>query len=432
MEIINYIKNQLVKKGADNVVVNYVKSEGKQLKFVNNQIVKTGTEILDNINIFVVKDKKIVSTSLKELDKKSADKIIDKIMKFIKFVEPKEDYKGIAKGGFEYKEIKDRYDKKVLDMDEVDYLNKGMNKALEFSKRVSGILESGSVYNYLVTSEGVDAEDKSTNLYFSIRAFNEKDESGHMATVSRMLNKFDVEDAGKRAGEIAKMVKKPVGGEAGKFDLVLGYMTSACLLNCMMESASVFNVESGMSFLQGKIAKKICSFDFIDDGSLENGYNSVKFDGEGSPVRKNYIIKDGVLRTYLHNNSTSKKYGVKNTGNAGLISPSPWNIIINGKRGNVFDIKKGLYVTNVWYTRFNNYTTGDFSTIPRDGIFLIENGKIVKSLKNIRISDNMLNIMKNVALLSKKNLQIKSWEAEIPVLTPEILVKDVNVTKPHS
>ena len=432
MEIINYIKNQLVKRGADDVVVSYFKSEGKQLKFVNNEIVKTGTEILDGVNIFVVKNKKIVFTSLKDLDKKSADKIIDKIMKFIKFVEPKEDYNGVAKGPFKYNPVKNSYDKKVLDMDEVDFLRKGMNKALEYSKRVSGILESSFVYNCLSTSENVESEEYGTRLYFSIRAFNEKDESGHMTAVSRILNKFNVEDAGKRAGEISKMAKKPVNGKSGKFDIILGHMTSACLLNPLAESASIFNVESGMSFLQGKIGKNICNFNVIDEGNLENGYGSVKFDAEGFPVRRNYVIKDGVLKTYLHNYSTAKKYNVNNTGNAGLISPSPWNIVVDGKRGNVFDIKKGLYITNVWYTRFNNYTTGDFSTIPRDGIFLVENGEITKSLKNIRISDNMLNIIKNVDLLSKDNLQIKSWEADIPVLTPKILVKDMNVTKPYT
>ena len=54
------------------------------------------------------------------------------------------------------------------------------------------------------------------------------------------------------------------------------------------------------------------------------------------------------------------------------------------------DVKKGLYLTNTWYTRFQNYAKGDFSTIPRDGIFLIEKGKIKQSLKDLRISDNAL------------------------------------------
>ena len=62
-------------------------------------------------------------------------------------------------------------------------------------------------------------------------------------------------------------------------------------------------------------------------------------------------------------------------------------------------MKKGIYITNVWYTRFNNHATGDFSTIPRDGAFYVENGEIKHALKDVRISDNLLRMMKNISLV---------------------------------
>ena len=97
----------------------------------------------------------------------------------------------------------------------------------------------------------------------------------------------------------------------------------------------------------------------------------------------------------------------------------------------LFDnVKNGIYVTNVWYTRFQNYSTGEFSTIPRDGAFLIKNGKIGQPIKNIRVSDNMLNIMKNLEFVSKERVQLRSWESENPSVIPKILVRNVNVTKP--
>jgi PmbA protein len=138
------------------------------------------------------------------------------------------------------------------------------------------------------------------------------------------------------------------------------------------------------------------------------------------------------LRTYLHNTSTAKKYKVKTTANAGLIGPSPSNLILEGKKGNPFDIDNGIYVTNVWYTRFQNYATGDFSTIPRDGMFLIENGEICGPINGLRISENMLNLLKNISVFGKNPQQITSWEAEIPVITPDVLIKNVRFTKPTS
>ncbi len=443
MKLAYYILKELKKKGADDVIISVNKSEGNQVKFSNNKVVKTGSEILINLEIFMTKDKKVVVTSLKDfnkgeeraliptnLDKKNADDAINNLIRFANNVNPNKDYNGIAEGPFKYKEIKDSYDKKIIDLNEVDLMEKGINAALENSSRTNGIIEKWVNEHLLITSNNIEAEDKSTGLYFSIRAFKNKESSGHMNSCSRILSKFEVESSGRKAGETAKMALNPEDGKSGKYDVVFSYMPMAALLNNIMDAASIFEVEAGLSFLAEKLNKKIGNFTLIDDGSLENGFNSSKFDNEGVPTQRNIVIKNGILKTYLHNTSTAKKYKTKTTANAGLVAPTPTNIILEGKKGNIFDIKKGLYITNIWYTRYQNHLTGEFSTIPRDGIFLIKNGEITKSLKNIRISDNFLNLMKNISLIGKNNKHLKSWEAETPVVTPEVLIKNVNISKP--
>lgn len=444
MELAYHILKELKKKGADDVIIGVNKLDASQIKFSNNKIVKTGSEILVNLEIFMAKDKKIIVTSLKDFNKEpekqdkftslesiksNAHKVINDLIKFSNNLKPNKDYNGIAKGPFKYKEIKDNYDKKIISIDEVDLMQKGMNAALENANRTDGIIEKNIIERFLLTSNNVEVEEKSTGLYFSIRSFKAKDASGHMNSCSSMLNKLDVEGAGRISGEIAKQSINPEEGKAGKYNVIFSYMPMAALLNEIMDSASIFAVESGLSFLKNKLNKKLGNFNLIDQGNLKNGFNSCKFDDEGFPTQKNYIIKDGILKTYLHNTSSAKRYKVKNTGNAGLTSPEPFNIIFEGKKGNIFDIKKGLYITNVWYTRFQNYLTGDFSTIPRDGIFLIENGEITKSIKNIRVSDNFLNIIKNISIAGKESKQLRSWEAETPVITPEVLIKNVNISK---
>jgi len=134
---------------------------------------------------------------------------------------------------------------------------------------------------------------------------------------------------------------------------------------------SAFTLSPGFTFLVSSYSSTLIS-----------NKASSSFDEEGVPTQKTKIIDKGVLKTYLHNTSTAKKHNVKTTGNAGLISPNASNLILEGGSGNPFDVKKGIYVTNLWYTRFQNYATGDFSTIPRDGMFLIENGEITKPVKN--------------------------------------------------
>ena len=65
-EIAKYIIDRLIKLGVDDVVINSVSQKASQIKFVNNQVAKTGTEEIINTDIFAVQNKRIVSTSIKD------------------------------------------------------------------------------------------------------------------------------------------------------------------------------------------------------------------------------------------------------------------------------------------------------------------------------------------------------------------------------
>jgi PmbA protein len=215
-------------------------------------------------------------------------------------------------------------------------------------------------------------------------------------------------------------------------------MAIAPLLESAGGSLSMFDVEAGTSFFGNLLGKQVANpiVKIADDGTLPNGAGSSPFDAEGVPTQKNIAIDSGILKTYLYNTTLARKYKTKTTANAGIISPQPHNIIIEGGKSSkeklFSQVENGLYITNIWYTRFQNYTTGDFSTIPRDGIFLIKRGQIVKPVKQLRISENMLNLLKNISGIANDVQQITSWEVHTPVFTPHILVKDVNITEPAS
>jgi len=442
IKLAHYIKEKLLKLRADNVIISLTKSKASQIKFVNNKIAKTGIESLADMDIFLAKDKKITLTTLKDVSKKSADNTIRKVMQFIKHLAPKEDYFGIAQGPFKYKELKNVYDERISKLNEkaVDYVEDAINIALNNgAKRSTGILEFDDNETFLLSSKDVEAIDKSTKAYFSIRALARKDASGHSICCSRTLDglKYKYKEAAQEAALTAKLALNPKRIAAGRYDIIFDQIPFACLLNDVGNASSAFNVEAGLSFLKGKIGKKVANKELtlIDDASLDGGFDSVKFDDEGVPSQKNVIIDKGILRTYLHNTSTARKYKTKTTANAGLIVPTPSNLIL--KSGNyskeelLKEVKKGLYVTNIWYTRFQNYAKGDFSTVPRDGIFFIENGKIKHPVKEIRISENMLNLLYNISAIGKEGKQIYWWEVNIPTTTPMVLVKNVNVTKPE-
>ncbi|MBI2105566.1 TldD/PmbA family protein [Candidatus Woesearchaeota archaeon] len=450
MELTNYLMKEFKKRKIDDAIISHILHDIRRIKFADNKIVNTTTESLQNINLFLVKDKKILSTNFKEnaggdgkmggisrLEKKQADNFVMITMKRLKSIKSTENYYGINEKKFRYSEIKDGYDKKVKNINDLDLLGKGMNSALKIgAKRTNGVLEIHDAKGYVETSNNVEYKEKKSEFYFSIRSFFGKEESGHMNCCSRTLKKFNIEKAGRESGEIAKDSRNPVNCKSGKYDLIMSPMAFAPILMYVGEAASIFAVESGLSFFSDKIDKKVGSNELViyDDGTLANGIGSTKADAEGVKTRKNILIDEGIFRKYLHNTSTARKYKTESTGNAGMIYPEPWNVAIKTGKENsnemIKDIKRGIYITNVWYTRFTNYHTGDFSTIPRDGAFLIKNGKIIQSLKGMRISENVLKMLANIDSIGNKPVNLRTWEAEMPVYTPAVLIRNCNITTP--
>ena len=437
-EIAYYIRKRLIEKNVDDVIVGAVNSNAVQAKFTNNKIsIMQNWDSVD-IGVFISLKKKIASTSIKDFSRDRIDKAIEELIRFVNKTKPNEEFIGIADGPFKYKKIEETYDPKWKDIDPIDFVEESINKALEIgAKRCSGLGEIEYGNTYLLTSGNVESKEEATCFDISIRALCDKYSSGHSYFTSRTFNKFDYLDAAEEAGTIAKDSLNPETGKSGKYDVVFSPLAFAPILNSVGSSASIFSVESGLSFFNNLINKKVASdnFNLYDDATLNGGIGSSSFDAEGYPSQRTLIIGDGVLKNFLHNTSTARRYKTKSTGNAGLISPDPRNLILEEgkyKKEELFNnLKNGLWITNVWYTRFQNYASGDFSTIPRDGIFLINNGEIVKSIKGTRISENMINMLKNVNMISNKAKDIVSWEAETPSRMPFVLVKNVNITKPE-
>jgi PmbA protein len=431
------LMRKLLEAGADDVVLNAATVFEQQTKFANNRIVKTGTSESQHISVFSVWKRRVVETSLKEFTDSNIDELVAKASKFAAHLPQSDSYDGIADGPFGYKELP--YDRMIKSSGEkhADITEGAVNAALEEgAKRCSGILETHDWKSFLLTSHSVEAQDQGSSVYFSLRAFVDKEASGHKVAASRRMADVKFERLARTAAGFAVDAVNPKPGPIGKFDIVFEPFPFAILLERAGSAASAFDVDAGVSFLQGKMGKQIGNgkVTLTDDPLVPTGYGSTTYDSEGVPTRRTEIIRNGKLMTYLHNTSTAKRYKTKTTANAGLVSPHHWNLVLepgNKSREELIgQVKDGIYVTNLWYTRFQNYVTGDFSTIPRDAIFLIKNGKLSGSVKGIRITSNMLDILKGIDSVGKESENIHPWEVDSSVITPPVLVKGVNITKP--
>jgi len=435
-EINNFILKKAKELGFGDVVVLSQELGRRQVRFANNEITVAKFWHEKTAQLFVEMDKRIAATTLTDMSNESIESTLKALHSTLSTMEPKKDYFGIADGPFQYRDIPETYDKRIVELDEPnEYVESAINAALEEgAKRVAGVLYTDHNKIYLSTSNGVEAEDEGTGIEISVRAFIGDLESGHGTNSVRILDKFDPESAGRKAGQIAKLAKNPEQGPEGKFDVIFDPVAFGNLLTYVGFMSSAYAAEVGFSFFINKLNQKVASerVTIRDVGDMPNGYGTRKFDDEGVPTRETKIIENGVFKTFLLNTSMARKYGAESTANAGLVRPHPWNVVLEAgehTKDELFaEVKRGIYITNVWYTRFQSYVAGDFSTIPRDGIFLIENGEL-KPIRNIRVSDNMQRILQSIEALGKELYHVHWWEVQIPVSVPYVLVKDVGITR---
>lgn len=189
---------------------------------------------------------------------------------------------------------------------------------------------------------------------------------------------------------------QPAGGE---MPVVMGSGSSGILLHEAIGHAfeADFNRQK-VSIFSDKLGKKICSDDIsvVDDGTVMWNRGSINIDDEGVPGQKTYMVKNGILHSYLHDRISAKYYKTAPTGNGRRESfrymPLPRMRATYMEAGKsketdiIASVQKGIYVDN-----FSNgqvqIGAGDFTFFVKSG-YLIENGKLTQPVKDINIIGN--------------------------------------------
>lgn len=430
---------EIVKKakslGAEQIIARTTFGKYKQVRFSNNQVDITVAWNDYVTDVALAWQKRVVSTQIRNFER--VDEKIKRLFDLAKVSKENPMFGGFAKGTFRY--TKSMADEKLRNLENpTDYVFEAIEAA---KKEVGSNIDSGGILFtkfedvYLASSEGPSGTDSRSAIELSIRAFSERESSGHGVECSSTVKDFRPARAGTKAGEIAKLAKNPKIGDEGAYNVIFDPLIFGSMLGMWSGMVSAFAVMVQMSIFVDKLGQKVApEIVTLKDNPAAYSMANRVFDDEGAPTKENVFIDHGVVRTYLHNTSTAKLFQTGTTGNAGLTIPTAWNTEMNagdmGKDELFGETKRGLYLTNTWYTRFQNFAKGDFSTIPRDGIFLVEKGEIKQSLKDLRVSDNALTLLGNIAAVSKERQHVHWWgEADPPSLSPYVMIKDVHLTK---
>ena len=133
----------------------------------------------------------------------------------------------------------------------------------------------------------------------------------------------------------------------------------------------------------------------VDDATIPSLRGSYKYDEEGTPARKNDLIREGVLVGRLHSRETAGKMGEPPSGNARAVD---WrfppivrmsNTLIEPGQATLEDllseISEGVYVRN-WH---GGTTSMEMFTFSAAEAFMVRRGRIAELLRPVVLTGNV-------------------------------------------
>ena len=140
----------------------------------------------------------------------------------------------------------------------------------------------------------------------------------------------------------------------------------------------------------------------VDSAAMPGLRGSYKYDDEGVPATRTYLIREGRLVGRLHSRETAAKMNEEPTGNARAINYGyppivrMTNTYIEPKAASfddiIGDIKEGVYAKN-WY---GGMTSMEMFTFSAGEAYMIRNGKVAEMLRPVVLTGNVFTTLKNI------------------------------------
>ena len=424
--------NKLRDKGFDEYALELVSSITEQVRFSRNS-----QDLYNNwdesvLVIFAARGKKTLSTNVK--DPSRLDTSVDLLWNLAGKIPDNPSFEGINP------EPQKGYQKgtlKRLDYDLQDLSTALVNSALEAgAERTAGVLYNRAnevtvrtKYNQCTYTTG--------GLEAVIRSFkgNSTGQEGRHFGLSNKIGSKTIAEIGSQSAEPLGISPNSVDIGPGKFDVLMSPYVIGNLISYSSGFLSYYSVESGLSCFADSLNKEVSSksFTLVDDPLDSGGVGYRLCDDEATATRKNVLIENGVLKTFMHSYSTAKRGNSHTTGNAGILSPGAWQLkLMPGEKPVekiISEMDEGLFINNCWYTRYQDYRNAVFSTVPRDGAFYVKNGEIRGTVGGIRISDSIPHVLSGVREISSEAKSVKWWEEISASAMPYVLSEKIGISK---
>lgn len=311
----------------------------------------------------------------------------------------------------------------VTNQEKVAVLKEGYFAAKEYDpaiSQVTGMLLDVDHNILIANSEGLYTQDRQIRTRLFIQAVaqvNGEAQTGICSPGRRMgLEMFDTinpKAVGIRAAEQAVTMAGAGYCPAGVMPVAIENGFGGVIFHeACGHSLEASSVAYGLSQFAGKLGEKIANekVTAIDDGTIPNAWGSINIDDEGTPARKNVLIENGILKSYMIDKFNGRRMGMASTGSSRRQNYSfvPTSRMTNtyiapgtDKNADIISsIEYGLYAKAMGGGSVNP-TTGEFNFAVVEG-YLIRNGKICEPVRGASLVGKGSEIIQNIDMVGTK------------------------------
>jgi len=280
-----------------------------------------------------------------------------------------------------------------------------------------GSFSTGTDTTAVANSRGVRASGTRTVAHLLTVSMGPDGGSGYAEQAGVDATTIDAAALGREASDKARATAKAVSIDAGDYPVVLEEYAVVDLLDMLgYLGFSALAVQEERSFVE--IGKRIGTdlVSIVDDGRDPAGL-PMAFDYEGVAKQRVTLLEAGVCRGVVYDSQTAARDGVASTGH-GLPAPNPYGpfplnqLMAAGtvsREELVGGLDRGLLVTRFHYTNPVHPKLAIVTGMTRDGTFLVEGGRILGPVKNLRFTQSYLEAMAGTVAVARERKTLKGF-----------------------
>jgi PmbA protein len=435
-QIIDSVLRLAQSTGADETEVHVDEVDDSLTRFANNAIHQNVAERGLTVSIRTVVDRRTARVTTNRVDEDSLRAAIDASLS-LAHSQPKDPQLLPMPGKQRYRSVS-RYAKETAALspkDRARAVRRACDLAVKGGQVAAGIFASGSSQTAMGNSRGLFAAYRETHAEFSVTMQESPAASWAKANAANVRD-FDPQKLAERACEKAHRATKTLELLPGRCTVILEPSAVLDIVGFLFYDFAATALADKRSCLNDRMGKEIFGKNIsVADDAYHPLQLGAPFDGEGMPRERVLLVDGGIPKNLVYSRASAKLAKKKPTGH-GFALPNeygeaPMNLVFGDGKSSIDEMiastDRGLLVTRLWYIREVDPYEKIMTGMTRDGLFLVEKGRVTSAVRNFRFNQSLLEMLRNVEMLGPAVRA--TGEEAFEMVVPAMKVRDFHFSE---